>query len=375
MPTATRTKRTEVSGFDSGSGKQLNNSNIEFGLDTFGDIALDDSGRMMTGAQSVRLLVQEAELAEQVGLDFFNIGEHYKANQIDTASHVILAAIAGRTSRIMLGTAVLVLSTRDPVRVFHEFSTLQAVSNGRAELVVGRASQVESFPLFGYELSEYDELFADKLDLLVRLVREPEVTWRGRSRPALDKVRLEPALDVVLPVWVGVGGTPQSVVRAANYGLPLMLAIIGGAHSRFVPLVDLYERALKQFGRGPRNPPLIGVHSIGLVAETDEEARARFAERWISIFGARAASYGHANPSLAQFTREVEDGALIVGSPETVARKIARVIRELRVTRFDLKYDLGIMPAAHRAETIRLFGTEVVPRVRELLAQEQGDPT
>lgn len=362
-------------GFHPGSGNQLNISNIEFGLDTFGDIALDDSGRMMTGAQSVRLLVREAELAEQVGLDFFNIGEHYKPHQVDTASHVILAAIAGRTSRIMLGTAVLVLSTRDPVRVFHEFSTLQAVSNGRAELVVGRASQVESFPLFGYELSEYDELFAEKLDLLVRLLREPEVTWRGRSRPALDKARLEPALDVPLPLWVGVGGTPQSVVRAANYGLPLMLAIIGGAHSRFAPLVELYERALKQFGRGPQNPPLIGVHSIGLVAQTDEEARARFAERWISIFGARAASYGQASPSLAQFTREVEEGALIVGSPETVARKVARVIRELRVTRFDLKYDLGPMPAAHRAESIRLFGTEVVPRVRELLAQEQGGAT
>jgi alkanesulfonate monooxygenase SsuD/methylene tetrahydromethanopterin reductase-like flavin-dependent oxidoreductase (luciferase family) len=201
---------------------------LEFGLDSFGELALDGTGQPLSPAQTVRLLVDEGVLADEVGLDFYNIGEHYKPGVVDTAGHVILAAIAAKTQRIRVGTSVLVLSTRDPVRVFHDFSTLNAVSDGRAELVVGRASQTESFPLFGFDLADYDDLFAEKLDLLVQLLREPQVTWQGKHRSSLDRVTLMPTLEKPLTTWVGIGGNPQSVVRAANYGLPLMIAIIGG---------------------------------------------------------------------------------------------------------------------------------------------------
>ena len=341
----------------------------EFGLDAFGEVAADGSRNPLTSAETVRLLVEEAVLAERSGLDFYNLGEHYKADQVDTASHVILGAIASRTSRIRLGTSVLVLSTRDPVRVFHDFSTLQAVSNGRAELVVGRASQVESFPLFGFDLEDYDTLFAEKLDLFTKLLTEDPVTWEGTTRTKLENVSLMPRLETPLTTWLGIGGNPQSVIRAATYGLPLMIAIIGGAHRRFLPLIDLYERALSQQGR-PRLP--VGVHSLGLVAKTDGEAMDRYGPRWLHVFSAMAEKRGYPAPRPGQFESEAAEGSLFVGSPETVARKLARVMKDLRVSRFDLKYDLLHMPVEHRADTIRLLGEEVVPRVKELLAE--GSP-
>ena len=340
---------------------------VEFGLDSFGEVALDASGNPLSPAQTVRLLVEEGVLADEVGLDFFNIGEHYKQDLVDTAGHVILGALAGRTKRIKLGTSVLVLSTRDPVRVFHDFSTLNAVSDGRAELVVGRASQTESFPLFGFDMADYDSLFAEKLDLLVKLLRETPVTWQGKSRASLDEVTLMPSLEKPLTTWVGIGGNPQSVVRAASYGLPLMIAIIGGAHRRFLPLINLYEKALEQSGQ-PKLP--VGVHSLGLVARTDGEAMDRYGPRWFEVFSAMSVARGYPSPRKGQFEAEVSDGSLFVGSPETVAQKLAKTIRELRISRFDLKYDLMHMPVTHRAESIRLFGSEVAPRVRELLASE-----
>jgi alkanesulfonate monooxygenase SsuD/methylene tetrahydromethanopterin reductase-like flavin-dependent oxidoreductase (luciferase family) len=251
--------------------------------------------------------------------------------------------------------------------VFHDFSTLNAVSDGRAELVVGRASQTESFPLFGFDLSDYDSLFAEKLDLFMKLVREDEVTWEGKSRASLDRVRLMPSLEKPLTIWVGIGGNPQSVVRAASYGLPLAIAIIGGPHERFLPLIDLYERALAQFGH-PRLP--VGIHSLGLIAKTDAEAEKRYGPRWLDAFSGLSKARGYPAPSREQFEAEVTEGSLFVGSPETVAQKLAKVIRELRVSRFDLKYDLPQMPTEHRAESIRLFGTEVIPRVRGLLADD-----
>jgi probable LLM family oxidoreductase len=347
----------------------------EFGLDAFGEVAVDSARAPLSSAETVRLLVEEAVLAERSGLDFYNIGEHYKDDQVDTASHVILGAIAGRTSRIRLGTSVLVLSTRDPVRVFHDFSTLNAVSNGRAELVVGRASQTESFPLFGFDLSDYDKLFAEKLDLFVKLLNESVITWEGETRSRLDAVRLMPELETPLTTWLGIGGNPQSVIRAASYGLPLMIAIIGGAHKRFLPLIDLYERALSQQGQ-PRLP--VGIHSLGLIAKTDDEAMDRYGPRWLHVFSSMAEKRGYPAPRPGQFESEVAEGSLFVGSPETVARKLAKVMKELRVSRFDLKYDLMHMPVEHRADTIRLLGEEVVPRVRELLAADgdralQGD--
>src|SRR5712672_2986984 len=218
---------------------------LELGLDTFGYITVDDSGKPLSPDAVIRNYVEEAVLADSVGIDSFNIGEHYRPDFMDSAGHVILAAIAGRTERIRLGTAVTVLSTQDPVRVYTEFATLDAVSNGRAQLFVGRGSLTYSFPLFGFDLVDYETLFEEKLDLLTRLIREQPVTWSGTVRsPLADQYVSPPLPDGHLPTWVGVVGSPQSVMRAARYGLPLMLAIIGGDPSRFAPHVELYKRAL-----------------------------------------------------------------------------------------------------------------------------------
>ena len=248
----------------------MNTQDIEFGLDSFVPISVDESGQELTGDVVIRNTVEEAVLADSVGIDSFNIAEHYRSDMMDSAGHVILAAIAGRTTRIRLGTAVTVLSTQDPVRVYTEFSTLDVVSNGRAQLIVSRGSATESFPLFGYDLAEYEEIFEEKLDLFVRLLRDQPVTWSGKFRSPLTDQSLSPPLpNGHLPTWVGVGGSPQSVIRAARYGLPLMLAVIGGPPIRFAPLVDLYRRALEKYGY----PQLrIGMHSPGFVARTDQEA-------------------------------------------------------------------------------------------------------
>src|SRR6266849_3278506 len=218
---------------------------FEFGLDTFVGMTVDESGQQVDGNQAIRNTIEEAVFADSLGIDSFNIGEHYRPDFMDSAGHVILAAIAGRTKRIRLGTAVTVLSTQDPVRVYTNFATLDAVSNGRAQLVVGRGSLTESFPLFGFDLADYEDLFEEKLDLLTRLLRDQPVTWSGKFRSPLVNQYVTPALpEGHLPTWVGVGGSPQSVVRAARYGLPLMLAVIGGPPGRFAPLVQLYRRAL-----------------------------------------------------------------------------------------------------------------------------------
>src|SRR6202166_4852327 len=224
----------------------MNNEEIEFGLDTPVFVTVDESGQPLSGDVVVRNTIEEAVLADAVGIDSFNIGEHYRADLMDSAGHVMLAAIAGRTERIRLGTAVTVLSTQDPVRVYTDFATLDAVSNGRAQLIVGRGSLTESFPLFGYDLADYEDIFEEKLDLFVRLLRDQPVTWSGKFRSSLTDQYLSPPLpEGHLPTWVGVGGSPQSVIRAARYGLPLMLAIIGGPPSRFPTLGLLYQRALE----------------------------------------------------------------------------------------------------------------------------------
>src|SRR5438045_7584675 len=239
---------------------------FECGLDTFLPIIVDRSGHSISGDQVIRNTVEEAVLAEAVGIDSFNIGEHYRPEFMDSAAHVVLAAIASRTERIRLGSAVTVLSTQDPVRVYTDFATLDAVSNGRAQLIVGRGSLTDSFPLFGFDLADYETLFEEKLDLLTRLLRDQPVTWAGTARSPLTDQYVSPPLPPGhLPTWVGVGGSPQSVIRAARYGLPLMLAIIGGHPSRFAPLVELYKRALDDHG----SPPLpVGMHSLGFVAPT-----------------------------------------------------------------------------------------------------------
>ncbi|WP_351237806.1 LLM class flavin-dependent oxidoreductase [Streptomyces sp. NPDC002133] len=340
---------------------------FELGLNSFGEVATD-GGRPLSDAETVRLLIEEAKLAESVGIDTFSVGEHYRAGHNDSATPVLLAAIATATERIRLGTSVTVLSTNDPVRLYHEFSTLDAASNGRAQLVLGRASATESFPLFGYDIADYEELFEEKLDLFMRLQREETVTWSGRFRPPLVEQRLRPRMPHGgIPTWIGVGGSPNSVVRAARYGLPLMLAIIGGRPQRFAGHVELYHRTLEQFGHA-RQP--VAQHSLGLIADSDEEAIETWWRYWQPVVAALAEERGFYKPTRERYLSEVGKGALFVGSPETVARKIATMARDLHLSRFDLKYDVMHLPREARARTIELLGREVAPLVKELLAKE-----
>jgi probable LLM family oxidoreductase len=339
---------------------------FEFGLDTPAHVSVDAAGRPLAGDAVIRNTVEEAVLAETVGIDSFNISEHYRRDFMDSAGHVILAAIAGRTRRIRLGTAVTVLSTQDPVRVYADFATLDAVSDGRAQLIVGRGSLTDSFPLFGYDLSDYEELFEEKLGLLTRLLRDQPVTWSGRFRSPLADQYVSPPLPAGhLPTWVGVGGTPQSAIRAARYGLPLMIALVGGNPRRFEPLVELYRRALAESGR-PALP--VGLHTIGYVGRTDEDAVAVQYPYWAEMIEQSARERGWARPSMARFQADIGSGSLLVGSPDTVAGRLAALIRLLGLRRFDLAYALGRVPHEQRLETIELYGREVIPRVRDLIS-------
>jgi len=343
---------------------------FELGLNSFGDVPTDD-GRLLSDAEAIRLLVAEAQLAESVGLDVFSVGEHYREGNVDSATPVLLAAIATATERIRLGTSVTVLSTNDPVRLYHEFSTLDAVSHGRAQLVLGRASATESFPLFGYDLADYEQLFEEKLELFMKLQREQPVTWSGSVRSPLVHQSLHPQMRPGgIPTWIGVGGSPDSVIRAARYGLPLMLAIIGGQPERFAGHVELYFRALEQFGQ-PVQP--VAQHSIGLVADTDDQAADLWWQYWKPVVEEIGRQRGFYPPTRERFLAELSTGALFVGSPETVAQKIAGVARALRLSRFDLKYDISRLPVDARRRTIELLGREVKPRVLELLSKEPAN--
>jgi probable LLM family oxidoreductase len=338
---------------------------FELGLDTFGDVTVDRNGEPLTQAQTLRNVLTEAALAEHVGVDAFGVGEHHRRDFAISAPEVMLAAIATKTERMVLGSAVTVLSTDDPVRVFERFSTLNAISSGRAEVILGRGSFTESYPLFGYDLSKYEELFEEKLNLFVELLKGQPVTWSGRSRSSLSNQAVFPPVDGQLRAWVGVGGSPASVVRAARYGLPLTLAIIGGSPARFRPYVDLYFESLAQYGQ-PVRP--IAVHSPGHVADTDEQARTELWPHYAAMMTRIGAERGWPPVSRAQFDREVgPDGALCVGSPDTVAAKIAKTARLLNLSRFNMKYSNGALPHDTLMRSIELFGTRVAPRVRELM--------
>src|ERR1700731_3917270 len=298
---------------------------LELGLDTFGDVTSAADSRLLPHAQVIRNVVDEAILADALGVDFFGIGEHHRADFAVSAPEVVLAAIAGRTTRIRLGSAVTVLSSDDPIRVFQRFATLDAVSNGRAEVILGRGSFTESFPLFGFDLRQYEELFEEKLDLFVALLKQEAVTWRGKLRPPLNNQRLFPQIEHgTLKTWIGVGGSPESVVRAAHYDLPLMLAIIGGDPKRFAPYLDLYHHAFQQIGR-PARP--IGVHSPGYVADTDAQAREELWPDYKSMRDRIGKERGWPPRGRDEFVREADHGSLYVGSPETVARKIAAPVK------------------------------------------------
>ncbi|KRA65046.1 luciferase [Caulobacter sp. Root655] len=338
---------------------------LELGLDTFGDVTTGPDGAPLPQARVIRDVVAEAVLADQLGVDFFGVGEHHRVDFAVSSPEIVLAAIAGQTSRIKLGSAVTVLSSDDPIRVFQRFSTLDAVSNGRAEVILGRGSFTESFPLFGFELSQYDQLFEEKLDLFAALIRQPSVTWRGAFRPPLvDQAVFPQTESAPLKTWIGVGGSPESVVRAARYDLPLMLAIIGGDPKRFAPYVDLYHRAFGELGR-PARP--IGVHSPGYVADTDEQAREELWPDYKRMRDRIGAERGWPPMGRAEFEAEADHGSLYVGSPETVAHKIATTVQALGVQRFQMKYSAGSLPHDKLMRCIALYGERVIPRVRELV--------
>jgi probable LLM family oxidoreductase len=340
---------------------------LVLGLDTFGDVTHDDDDRPLSHAQTIRNLVEQGVFADEVGVDYFGIGEHHTDDFPLSAADVVLAAVAARTTRIHVGSAVTVLSSDDPVRVFQRYSTLDAVSGGRAEVILGRGSSIDSFPLFGYDLADYEQLFEEKTELFAELMQGGPVTWEGKTRPALRNQDVVPHLESgAFPVWIGVGGSPESVLRAARHGFSLMLAIIGGPPARFEPFPRLFRQALQDYGR-PALP--VGVHSPGHVAPTDEQARDEFWPRYLEVIRHVSKTRGFAVPTKDSFLREVgPQGALYVGSPETVAQKIAANLTTLGANRFDLKYGMGGLSHAALMTNIELYGTEVIPRVRELLA-------
>lgn len=340
---------------------------IELGLDTFGDMTVDVNGNELSAAQVIRNLVDQAVLADQLGLDFIGVGEHHRDDFAVSAPEVVLAAIAGKTEQIHIGSAVTVLSSDDPIRVFQRFSTLDAVSNGRAEVILGRGSFTESFPLFGYDLSDYEVLFEEKLDIFSLLLEEKPFNWSGETRPPIHNQEVYPKTENGLKAWIAVGGSPNSVVRAARYRLPLMLAIIGGDHLRFAPFADLYRQANTELG----NEQLpIGIHSPGHVGETDEEALEQLWPHYQKNHARIGAERGWPPMTRQQFEAAAgPNGALTVGSPQTVAAKIVRALDGLGATRFDLKYSSGPLPHEHMMSSIELYATEVAPLVRAQLRE------
>ena len=338
---------------------------VSLGLDTFGDVTLGPNGQPQPMDIVLREVLDQATLADEIGIDFIGLGEHHRADFAISAPEIVLAAIAGRTHRIKLGTAVTVLSTDDPVRVFQRFSTLNALSNGRAEPILGRGSFTESYPLFGHDLNQYEQLFEERLDLFATLMRSPTVTWSGQTRSPLENQQVFPPLGPKgMTVWVGVGGSPESVVRVVRQDLQLMLAIIGGDAQRFAPYIDLYQRACAQLGR-PVRP--VGVHSPGFVADTDEKAQEILWPHYADMFGRLGRERGWPPVTKDRFLAEVHHGALYVGSPETVARKIARTVQTLGLQRFDMKYSTGPVPHGDLMTCIRLYGEKVMPMVRDML--------
>ncbi|MDP5227175.1 MULTISPECIES: LLM class flavin-dependent oxidoreductase [Arthrobacter] len=342
-------------------------NSLLIGVDTFGDVTLHDDGTPKSHPEVLRDVVAEGVLADQVGLHSFGVGEHHRKDFAVSAPDVVLAAIAGKTENIRLASAVTVLSSDDPIRVFQRFSTLHALSNGRAEVVLGRGSFIESFPLFGYDLEDYEVLFEERLALFDKARSQKPIHWEGRTRGPIRGLMAYPQLEEgLLPVSVGVGGSPQSVVRAASYGYPLTLAIIGGEPARFRPYADLYYKSLEQHGKEWQ--PL-SVHSPGHVADTDEQAQEEFFPHWLATRNRLGSERGWGAGSRIEFNEQVAaHGALYVGSPETVAKKIAATAKKLKLQRFDLKYSNGTLPHSSMMKSIELLGTKVSPLVDDMLS-------
>ena len=341
---------------------------MEIGIDSF---AAAPSQAKANPAKLLNELIERIEFADQVGLDVFGMGEHYRKEFLDSASTMILAAAASRTSRIRLTSAVTVLSAADPVRVFQNFATLDLISNGRAEIVAGRGSFIESFPLFGLNLNDYDALFTEKLDLLLKIRDQEFITWSGKFRPALQHQPIYPRpLQEKLPIWLGVGGTPASFVRAGQLGLPLMVAIIGGETHRFRPLIDLYKQAGQKAGHDPVQLK-VGLHSLGYVAEQTDEAIANYYPGYAEMFTQIGKERGF--PPVTRTGFDAQNGplgALLVGNPEEVAAKILRHSEALGgISRFTFQMDAGL---SHEKllQAIELIGTKVSPLVNNSLTNK-----
>ncbi|MFS0576290.1 LLM class flavin-dependent oxidoreductase [Sporosarcina sp. 179-K 3D1 HS] len=348
---------------------------MEIGISTFVETTPDTkTGQTISHAERIREVVEEIVLADEVGLDVFGVGEHHRKDYAASSPAVILAAAASRTKRIRLTSAVTVLSSADPVRVFQDFATLDGISEGRAEIMAGRGSFIESFPLFGYDLQDYNELFDEKLDLLLKLQSEEIVNWTGKHRPSIPNRGVYPRpVQTPLPIWIGSGGTPQSVVRAGQLGLPLVLAIIGGRPLQFAPLVKLYKQAAARAGHDVSKLP-IASHSHGFVAETDVVAGDKFfpsTQYAMNVIG-RERGWGHYDRAAFDAARSLE-GALYVGDSDTVAEKIIHLRKNVGITRFLLHTPLGSMPHEDVLNAIRLLGTEVAPKVREQVAEWEAE--
>ena len=340
--------------------------NLKFGLDTFGDTQHDDAGQPISAAQTIRNVVDQAVLADQLGLDYFSVGEHHRDDFAISSPDTVLAGIATRTNKIILGTGVTVLSSDYPVRVYQRFATIDALSHGRAEITAGRGSFIESFPLFGYELKDYGVLFEEKLELLVEILKEHAVTWSGKTRAPLNNQEIYPKTERgSLPLRVGVGGTPESVVRAARLNAKLAIAIIGGDPARFAPFSDLYRTAMNEF-RHELLP--ISIHSPGHISDSDEQAIEELWPHYEVMFGRIGRERGWGPTTKAHFINEVRHGSFYVGTPETVAKKIAYALKSVGAQRFDFKYANGPMPHSKLMKSIELYANKVVPMVRELLA-------
>jgi probable LLM family oxidoreductase len=338
---------------------------MELGLYTF--VPTSGPGPSVAATQ-FRELLDEITLADQVGLDVFGLGEHHRPDFLISSPAVVLAAAAARTKRIRLTSAVTVLSSDDPVRVYQDFATLDLLSNGRAEIMAGRGSFTESFPLFGFDLNDYDDLFSEKLDLLLKIRGDERLSWSGRHRPPLTGNGIYPrALQDPLPVWLAVGGTPQSIIRAGTLGLPLALAIIGGEPARFAPLIDLYRQAGAKAGHAPERLK-VGINSHGFIADTSDEAIAAALPSYLEVMGRIGRERGWPAPTPAQFARERSPtGAILVGDPQEVIDKILMEHELFRMDRFLLQLSVGPVPHPAMMRAIELYGTVVAPAVRKAI--------
>ncbi|MDO8501949.1 MAG: LLM class flavin-dependent oxidoreductase [Gemmatimonadaceae bacterium] len=340
---------------------------MELGIYTFAETTPDAAtGQTITSAQRLRDLMEEIELADQVGLDVFGVGEHHRPDFSVSAPAVVLAAAAERTKRIRLTSAVTVLSSDDPVRVFQDFATLDLLSGGRAEIMAGRGSFIESYPLFGYDLEDYDELFSEKLEMLLRIRESERVTWSGKHTQSLDNLGVYPRpIQNPLPVWIAVGGTPQSVVRAGTLGLPLAIAIIGGAPERFVPFADLYRESARRAGHDPATLQL-SINSHGLIGDSSRETADVAWPAYAMTMGKIGRERGWSPPTRRQFDAERSPrGAMVLGSPQEVIDKILFEHSLFGMTRFLIQFTVGTLPHATVMRSIELFGTKVAPAVRK----------